>query len=42
MSNSIQSFMTLIPKYFNIDKKHNIIKLYGAAVKGNLRDVLNI
>lgn len=33
----MQSLMTLIPKYFNINKNHNVIKLYGAAVKVNFR-----
>lgn len=31
----MQCFMTSIPKYFNTNKNHNIIKYYGAVVKGN-------
>lgn len=33
----MQSFMILIPKYFHINKNHNVIKLCGAVAKGNFR-----
>lgn len=39
MSNSMESVMTLMPKYFNVKKNHNGIKFYGAVVKGNYREV---